>query len=761
MEERLKKIRIQDLRQKQRYESGEPLSKRFIKKFDKKSELLNENAEAHFVLDEYHSDDENGSQPMGHTGTRKQEGLSATSMNLMEKLGMFAELSTEKGDMEPTDETKIYYCSRTHSQLTQFIHEMRKVKLRPPSWLGAAVQSSAAEQIDPLVVKHLPLASRKNLCINQKVSKLGSAVAINERCLELQRPDVPQNHKCTFLPTKENESLVNDFRDHTLAKIRDIEDLGTIGKNIGICPYYAARATVKPSEASHMFVTLPYPLLLQKFAREALEISLKGHVIIIDEAHNLMDAISNIYSIVVTQSQVNRCRHQLRVYLQKFRNQLKGKNRVYITQVVRLLDSVSACIENTVITNGAANGSLDVGEILAGKGVDQINLFKLMHYLGESRLARKVEAYATFTEEQEQKSILNRSSSSIPVLTHVQTFFQTLTNPTSEGRFFYEKNEGGEISLKYMLLDPTYHFREIVENAKAVILAGGTMSPMDDYVRHLFAYVNPDRLKLWSCGHIIPKENLIVWPVARGSSGIDFDFTYSKRDSPSTIDVLGQSLFKISTVIPDGVVVFFPSYSYLDQVVLRWQKGGSRAASSIWDRLSSQKTIFQESKDAVGVDDVLGEYTKAIGEGRGSLLLSVIGGKMSEGINFSDKLGRGVIAVGLPFPNMQSAQWKAKIEYIEKSVIDQGGSKDAGKAAGRDFYENACMRAVNQSIGRAIRHQNDFASIILLDRRYKTERITSKLPGWIRQSIVQSKGDESFHDVIDSLETFFQSKRDC
>lgn len=194
-----------------------------------------------------------------------------------------------------------------------------------------------------------------------------------------------------------------------------------------------------------------------------------------------MDAISNIYSIVVTQSQVNRCRAQLLVYLQNFRNRLKGKNRVYITQVVRLLDSVSACIENTVITSRAADGSLDVGEILAGKGVDQINLFKLMRYLGESKLARKVEAYVTFTEEQEQKSIPNRSSSSIPVLTHVQTFFQTLTNPASEGRFFYEKNESSEISLKYMLLDPTYHFREIVENAKAVILAGGTMSPVRFY----------------------------------------------------------------------------------------------------------------------------------------------------------------------------------------------------------------------------------------------------------------------------------------
>lgn len=181
-------------------------------------------------------------------------GLLGPYADAMTRLGMFAELSTEKEDMEPIDETKIFYCSRTHSQLTQFIHEIRKVKLRPVSWLETAVQSSTEEQNDPPVVKHLPLASRKSLCINQKVSKLGSAAAINDRCLELQQKDIPQDRKCTFLPNKENESLVHEFRDHTLAKVRDIEDLGAVGKNIGICPYYATRATVKPSEASHMVV---------------------------------------------------------------------------------------------------------------------------------------------------------------------------------------------------------------------------------------------------------------------------------------------------------------------------------------------------------------------------------------------------------------------------------------------------------------------------------------------------------------------------
>jgi chromosome transmission fidelity protein 1 len=189
--------------------------------------------------------------------------------------------------------------------------------------------------------KHLTLGSRKNLCINPAVSKLRSMTAVNERCLELQQPSTATSQKCLFVPTKENQALVNDFRDHSLASIRDIEDLGLLGRKMGICPYYASRAVIKPSE----IVTLPYPLLLQKSARDALGISLKGHVVIIDEAHNLMDAISGIYGISVTLGHLKKSRAQLGFYLQKFKNRLKGKNRVYVAQVLRLVDSLTGYLE--------------------------------------------------------------------------------------------------------------------------------------------------------------------------------------------------------------------------------------------------------------------------------------------------------------------------------------------------------------------------------------------------------------------------------
>lgn len=201
-------------------------------------------------------------------------------------------------------------------------------------------------------------------------------------------------------------------------------------------------------------------------------------MIIIDEAHNLIDAISNIHSIVVTQSQLKHARAQLSIYLQKFRNRLKGKNRVYATQVVRLLDSVSACIDSVAAKNKDLDGTVNASELTAGKGVDQINLHKLMRYLRESRLTRKVEGYIDFTEEQGRNSSSRSCPPSTPVLTHIQSFFQTLADPASEGVYLHEMDKNNELSLRYMLLDPTHNFKEVVETARAVILAGGTMSPV-------------------------------------------------------------------------------------------------------------------------------------------------------------------------------------------------------------------------------------------------------------------------------------------
>lgn len=142
---------------------------------------------------------------------------------------------------------------------------------------------------------------------------------------------------------------------------------------------------------------------------------------------------------------------------------------------------------------------------------------------------------------------------------------------------------------------------------------------------------------------------------------------------------------------------------------------------------------------------------------------------MSEGINFSDALGRCVVIVGLPFPNIMSAEWKAKTSYIEASTIERLekseekiGKEEMNRRAkeqGREYYENACMRAVNQSVGRAIRHRGDYAAIVMVDRRFEGERVRGKLPGWIRGGLVEGAGEKKFGVLMGRLGAFFAEKK--
>lgn len=434
------------------------------------------------------------------------------------------------------------------------------------------------------------------------------------------------------------------------------------------------------------------------------------------------------------------------------------------------------------------HGIVDPNDLLKSKGIDQINLFKLIKYIQESKLAFKVEGYASHVEQDSASEAPSKPSPSSPVLHTLVSFVVALTNPSDEGRIFYEKTTSpSDIKLSYLLLSPTHAFSSIATSARAVILAGGTMSPFDDYMNHLFPYLGPGKVTTLSCGHVIPASNLCVWTLAStrpsttaGDANDLFEFSFQKRSGKSMIRRLGQALLNTCSVVPDGVVVFFPSYGYLDEVVGVWQstEGGEK---SVWERLQAKKAVFREQKGGSS-DEVLEQYTGAIlgdpseaakvGNIRGALLLSVVGGKMSEGINFSDRLGRCVVIIGLPYPNINSPEWKARIEYIESATVarltsstptgppmtkEQAAPK--AKQVARDFYENACMRAVNQSIGRAIRHQGDYAAIILVDRRFGTERIRGKLPGWIRGGMVAGAESTGLQGLMGGLNKFFKGRK--
>uniref|UniRef100_A0A672QTU2 DNA 5'-3' helicase n=1 Tax=Sinocyclocheilus grahami TaxID=75366 RepID=A0A672QTU2_SINGR len=154
-------------------------------------------------------------------------------------------------------------------------------------------------------------------------------------------------------------------------------------------------------------------------------------------------------------------------------------------------------------------------------------------------------------------------------------------------------------------------------------------------------------------------------------------------------------------------------------------------------------------------DELLQTYYEAIrgtAANDGALLVAVCRGKVSEGLDFTDDNARAVVTIGIPFPNIKDLQVELKMKYNDKHA------KSRGLLPGGRWYEIQAYRALNQALGRCIRHRNDWGALILVDDRFRTNpnKYITGLSKWVRQLV---RHHDTFTGAMQSLESFSQSQR--
>lgn len=60
-------------------------------------------------------------------------------------------------------------------------------------------------------------------------------------------------------------------------------------------------------------------------------------MVVLDEAHNIIETINSVHSARVTSEQVHDAQRALSAYLDRYRRRLKGKNLVYVKQILHVL----------------------------------------------------------------------------------------------------------------------------------------------------------------------------------------------------------------------------------------------------------------------------------------------------------------------------------------------------------------------------------------------------------------------------------------
>lgn len=174
---------------------------------------------------------------------------------------------------------KIIYASRTHSQLSQAMQELKRSGY---SHVKAAV-----------------IGSRDQLCIHPDVVK----ETTNANKIHMCKLKVT-TRTCSYHQRVESSKEAPQFRN---AGVLDIEDLVTAGRKLKCCPYFVSRELIPDAD----IVFMPYNYLLDPMARKANKVELNNTIVILDEAHNVEKICEESASVQLASSEVAVCIDEL------------------------------------------------------------------------------------------------------------------------------------------------------------------------------------------------------------------------------------------------------------------------------------------------------------------------------------------------------------------------------------------------------------------------------------------------------------------
>jgi len=449
-----------------------------------------------------------------------------------------------------------------------------------------------------------------------------------------------------------------------------------------VCPYYGIRKIAQNSEIN----LLPYSYLVDPYIRRSLDnLKWKNSIIIFDEAHNFTTTAEGACSFIIS---VNK----LKIIIQNLTSPItKSLMRLaeYISGITEKDEEFPIEIINTI--------KLIITEKI--KDFDEY----LEFYKDELKIPDK---HNKFSSQRTWCFIVFKLFYIYP---HI------LKSPNSFKIFF--SRTSADTTLEIKCYDPHICIEDILRlGAHSIIFTSGSLSPIDTFENELNYQFNVRLLNQ----HIIPKENSLFCIFSRNFQPKSFNFSFPKRTEDQFLQ-LAKTIYEISIDIPNGVIVYFQSYSVLSKFIFYSSKLNS------WK--SYKKQVFLETHTGFTSYDFnlqketnssINDFKENSIKENGALLLSVYRGKTSEGTDFPDNMCRSVILVGIPFTPPDSFR-KNYYESIKKSY--------------ENWYIRNAVISVNQSIGRCFRHSNDYGSVILIDERYFQPNIFNLLPQWLNSAV--------------------------
>jgi len=686
----------------------------------------------------------------------------------------------------------IIYSTRTHSQITQVIGELKKTCYRPKIGI---------------------LSSREFSCINTELKRSLNPSVLDVKC--------SRDHKnCKFY--KNIESGYND----NLGCV-DIEEIINKAKAKQYCPFYVQRYKIKKGKCDLIFI--PYNYIFIKEIRETLGLNLTNNILIIDEAHNVSQNCEEAKSVELIYKDLEEMKKDLKEILkekkkekkitnnkddknetqdeeeeddnsldsnnqfEENKNNNKSNNNIICSLredcLVREINSIENIMNNlkeeknkiidkdfqknyTEINNKdflsiflkseeeikkiqkkEKKGQITLDTLFNNTNFDGMEEYdevnKLSQYITENNIKKHIR-FINRIINAIMKDYLRKTKLSIllNILEKINDYienkdiFDSYTFCISEEKVLVQNHLQRTIKLNLFCFNPGIGFNDIIKlNPYSIILTSGTLAPFD---------ILEDELKIkfettLENEHIIDKSQFkfaIIKGTKLNDKNISFNFEYSNRKDYNTIKSLGYTILDLcKSVKSGGILAFFTSFSYLNECYNIWGE------CNLIEQISKVKTIFFDNKKN---KNLISDFKN--NENKNSILLSVFRGTSSEGIDFKDDFARMVICIGVPFASKMEEKIQLKKKYLDKISEEKGGCR----LDGRKWYVNDAISNVNQTLGRVIRHKNDYGVLICLDKRYEAHYKNKLFSKWMRDKCqIVNTLDNNF---MESLGTFYEEQ---
>ncbi|XP_046916905.2 LOW QUALITY PROTEIN: regulator of telomere elongation helicase 1 [Dermatophagoides farinae] len=636
---------------------------------------------------------------------------------------------------------RIIYSSRTHSQLNQASNELK----------------NCYYQFCPSVT----IGSRDQLCINPDVMKLENITAKNQICRHKVKYDLCSYHH-------NYKRIVSDL-SFCGSKIYDIEDLIAFGNEHKSCPYYMSKELADYNTA---LTFMPYNYILDPSIRKTLKLNIKNTIIIFDEGHNIERVCEDSMSTELKSEMLALFLRSFDIVLKSLKELNDGTYEGINDKELSDLDIHDVAKVKLIISNLEQELDHLVNKDKHKK--DAHDTQEIFNILNEVNLTYENIKLVSNTCEKISAVVMSStpgfmSNQSIAALGAVCSFLEIVQPFTQieEGESMSSKKR--EFVKNYKLyteidrengyqktwlthsvpnnwtvylwcMSPSVAIQSLKrEGIYNLIITSGTLAPLESFEMEMGI---PFHVKLQN-SHVILSDQLSIQVVAKDPNGNLLCGSYDKRNDIKFTSGLGLTILEFAKKVPKGIFIFFSSYSLINQCIDVWK---SSMGFNLWASLSSVKKIFVEPRNKREFNPMIEQFKYACDETpEGAIFMGVSRGKLSEGMDLGDDYCRAVMIISLPYPAKYDPKVVLKEQYLNENKCRLSGSQ---------WYMLQMKRALNQSVGRVIRHKNDYGMIVLCDSRFQSLR--EGFSRWIIPFFKRENASLTFPQRIQQIDSFFK-----